>query len=110
MQSTYTATSSTGLSPTDPLLSLRAWPGETSKNENIPFLIARINAQRGSFRNVTESSLAQEIEAAETTALGEEDQESPTIDTPDGKPSTDNVYKARGEIARAIEWDYSAFK
>ena len=103
MQSIQTAAGSTELTSKEPLLSLRGWPGETSKNENIPFLIARINAQRGSFRNITESSLAQEIEAADTTLLEEEDEKSQVPDTPDGNSSTEDVFKARGEIIRAVE-------
>ena len=102
MQSTQTASGSMGISSGELLLSLRAWSGETLKDEDIPFLIARINAQRGSFRNITESSLEQEVEAADTSPPGEEDEKSPEPDTSDGKTSTEDVYKARGEIARMI--------
>ena len=89
----------------EPILSLRAWPGETSKSENIPFLISRINAQRGSFRNITETSLAQEAEAEAADAkfpVNGDDAQSPVPDSPDEKTLTEDIFKARGEILQAI--------
>ncbi|KAL8988107.1 MAG: hypothetical protein Q9177_002770, partial [Variospora cf. flavescens] len=50
----------------DPLLiSLRAWPSQDKPADSLPYLIARINEQKGSFRNVTEASLEEEIRAIE---------------------------------------------
>ena len=46
-------------------ISLRAWPSDDKTNESLPYLIARINDQRGSFRNITEASLEEEIRRAE---------------------------------------------
>lgn len=44
-------------------LSLRAWPSDDKTTESLPYLIARINEQRGSFRNITEASLEEDIRA-----------------------------------------------
>ncbi|KAL8883049.1 MAG: hypothetical protein Q9192_007472 [Flavoplaca navasiana] len=46
-------------------ISLRAWPSDDKTTESLPYLIARINDQRGSFRNITEASLEEEIRLAE---------------------------------------------
>lgn len=46
-------------------ISLRAWPSNDKTTESLPYLIARINDQRGSFRNITEASLEEEIRLAE---------------------------------------------
>ena len=53
----------------DYTLSLRAWPYQKPEWEDLPVLVARINAQKGSFRNFTERTLREEIaklEAGET--------------------------------------------
>lgn len=51
----------------DPLpISLKAWPAPDKTAESLPYLIAQINEQKGSFRNITEASLEEEVRAAET--------------------------------------------
>ncbi|KAI9844259.1 MAG: RNA polymerase II mediator complex subunit [Sclerophora amabilis] len=45
-------------------LSLRALPRDDSDTKSLPSLIARINRQRGAFRNVTESGLEGEIDSS----------------------------------------------
>lgn len=47
-------------------ISLRAWPSAETPQLSLPFLISRINEQRGSFRNVSESALEEEIRLAQT--------------------------------------------
>jgi len=53
---------STSATMTDNLmLSLHASPKSESDKHSLPFLISRINEQRGSFRNVNEESLQEEL-------------------------------------------------
>lgn len=53
-----TATSTQGLS-----VPLRAWPSSKPGQDSLPFLIARINRQKRSFRDMSEQSLEGEIQA-----------------------------------------------
>ena len=95
------------LTSEDPVLSLQAWPRESYKSENIPFLISRISAQRGSFRTITESSLAQEAEAIEANEGGTgDDEKSSALDSRDGKTSAEDIFKARGEIMQTIAYGH----
>lgn len=59
---------------TSPLsISLRAWPSTETPQLSLPSLISRINEQRGSFRNVSENALEEEIRAAQTWEGASED-------------------------------------
>lgn len=78
-------------------LSLRAWPPDDKTTESLPYLIARINEQRGSFRNITEASLEEEIRAAKA---GEE--EDPPADNDAFQDSQDDKTKGE-ELAVARE-------
>ncbi|KAL8669851.1 MAG: hypothetical protein Q9168_005580 [Polycauliona sp. 1 TL-2023] len=69
---------------------LRAWPSDDKTSESLPYLIARINEQRRSFRNVTEASLEEEIRAA-----GTDEDQNPSADEED--PSHDQDDKEKGE-------------
>lgn len=84
----------------DPLsLSLRAWPFSDKTKESLPYLIARINEQKGFFRNVTEASLEEEIRAAEA------DEAQPTDDAEEGqdaKSKEDELLKAREQIIQEV--------
>lgn len=42
-------------------LSLRAWPSPDTSKDELPTLISRINQQVGSFRNISESKLEEQI-------------------------------------------------
>ena len=85
-------------------LSLRAWPSKRHETESIPFLISRINEQRGGFRNVTEASLEDEIRAIET---GESSPQEEIFDTQgdasaDPKSQQEEIVAAREEIIKQI--------
>lgn len=86
-------------------ISLRAWPQQDKTKESLPYLIARINDQKGSFRSVTEASLEEEIRAAEAgearTVENAEDKEV-IEDGQDAKVKGDELSKAREEIIKQI--------
>ncbi|KAL8936024.1 MAG: hypothetical protein Q9216_005138 [Gyalolechia sp. 2 TL-2023] len=90
----------------DPLaISLRAWPPQDKTKESVPYLISRINEQRGSFRNITEASLEEEVRAAEagvedTVTHGEDKQN--TEDGQEAGAKGDELFKAREEIIKQI--------
>ncbi|KAL8866264.1 MAG: hypothetical protein Q9174_006400 [Haloplaca sp. 1 TL-2023] len=90
----------------DPLsISLRAWPPEDKTTESLPYLIARINEQKGSFRNVTEASLQEEIDAGadETEAADDDEEPSGTAeDAQDIKAKQDDLFKAREKMIKQI--------
>lgn len=58
---------STSSSVTESLsLPLRLWPNDDTKKQSLSSVIQRINEQKGSFRNVTEASLEEEIQALQS--------------------------------------------
>jgi len=93
---------------TEPVtISLHAWPKPGKEKDSIGYLIQRINAQKGSFRNVTEQSLEEDIrnEGQETAVLDSEDEEPGETeeDVEDLKSKRENLYKAKGEILQQVE-------
>ncbi|KAL8736141.1 MAG: hypothetical protein Q9181_002506 [Wetmoreana brouardii] len=92
-------------------VSLRAWPPEDKTTESLPYLIARINEQKGSFRNVTEASLEKEIRGAKPSESGDhgDTEISGTAeDDPDGKAQGDELALAREEIIKQVGEAYNA--
>ncbi|KAL8852990.1 MAG: hypothetical protein Q9221_002138 [Calogaya cf. arnoldii] len=77
-------------------ISLRAWPSDDKTTKSLPYLIARINEQRGSFRNITEASLEEEIQAAKA---GESEE-----------PQADNNSLADGEDEKAKGEEFALAK
>ena len=75
-------------------LPLRPLKEKTEKVDNLPLLIAQINAQRGSFRKVTEESLQAEIDAGGDLVQAEDVK---TADEED-QDSAENLFKSRAEI------------
>lgn len=81
-------------------LTLRAWPHtEESAQHSLSTLIRRINAQEGSFRNITEESLEEkirqagpDIEPGETTVANEGGEEE--------KSQREKVHEAKAEIIK----------
>lgn len=83
------------------------------EKESLQYLISRINDQKGSFRNVTEDSLEEDLRNTEEngkvddenigaeTKEEEEEEEDPT-DPHDPQYKRDAVYKAREEILKQI--------
>lgn len=90
-------------------VSLRAWPSDDKTTESLPFLISRINEQRGSFRNITEASLEEEIRASDAddskTLDGIEIDEE-ADDENNGKSNGEELTVAREEIIKQVGWAY----
>lgn len=55
--------STTATATRELLVPLRAWPSSKPGQDGLPFLIARINGQKRSFRDMSEQSLEEEIQA-----------------------------------------------
>ncbi|PGG99019.1 hypothetical protein AJ79_08718 [Helicocarpus griseus UAMH5409] len=79
-------------------LPLRAVGQKATEPDPLPIRIAQINAQRGSFRNVTEQSLQEEIDAQR--AAGVDAQEVAEAESEEVKPSDrlEQLFKSRAEI------------
>jgi mediator of RNA polymerase II transcription subunit 17 len=88
-------------------ISLRPAPKSTNSAIPLPLLISRINAERGSFRNLSEDSLRQEIAEAEAGGNKEEDESSSDgEDEEEEKEEPDRMKElltAREEILGQIE-------
>ncbi|KAL8902580.1 MAG: hypothetical protein Q9207_004581 [Kuettlingeria erythrocarpa] len=80
-------------------LSLRAWPSTDKTKESLPYLIARINEQKGSFRNVTEASLEEEIRVAEAGGAQVTDD---AEEGQDIKAKEEKLIKAREQIIQEV--------
>lgn len=88
-------------------LSLRVWPTKDAAAESLPFLISRINEQRGGFCNITEQSLEEEIRAQDA---GESTVDKTVLssakpieqDDKDLKSRKEEVIEARDEILKNI--------
>ncbi|KAI1772702.1 subunit 17 of mediator complex-domain-containing protein [Hypoxylon cercidicola] len=84
--------------------SLRPWPIGDKKPKNLGEFIARVNAERGGFRNVTEAQLREEIAAQEDGRVEIErssDEEEEEEETDADK--TKNIVEARDEVLRNLE-------
>ena len=82
-------------------------PASTDENQkSLSYLIARINEQKGSFRNVTEESLLEEIEGGpedEAIEIDEEDDDEEARDEfEDAKPKRERFTKARAEMLKQV--------
>lgn len=85
-------------------ISLQAFPTVDKEKESIKYLIARINQQKGSFRNVTEQSLEEEIQAEEAGKTETKDQDvlETVEEVEDVKTKQEEVTKAREDIIKQI--------
>lgn len=89
----------------DLLLSLKASPRSDPEKSSLPFLISRINEQRGSFRNVTEESLQEEIcglKAGQTQAAEESGDDE---EAHDDRPRREQLAVAREEMLRQVTYE-----
>ena len=90
--------------PDQLFLSLQAFPTVDKEKESLTYLISRINQQKGSFRNVTEQSLEEEIRAEEAGKSDTDNQD--VIETveelEDVKTTQEEVSKAREDIIKQI--------
>ena len=83
-------------------ISLRASPKVDANKESLPLLIARINEQRGSFREISEESLQAEIDSAENDQLDVVDHEVAEYDQ-DVKPRQEQLAQAREEMFAQVQ-------
>ena len=83
---------------------LQAFPTVDKDKESLKYLIARINQQKGSFRNVTEQSLEEEIQAEEAGKTETDDQDvlETVEEVEDAKTKQEEVIKAREDIIKQI--------
>jgi hypothetical protein len=80
-------------------ISLRAWPSKDDKAVPLSSLIERINNERGSFRDVTEEGLAEELKKDESGPdNSKDDDESEDEDVNEEPDRSKELMKARGEI------------
>lgn len=86
-------------------LSLRPAPIAATSSTPLPLLIARINAERGGFRNISEDSLRQEIAEAELGENEEEEESSSEDGEAEEEPDRmKELLTARDEILGQIEY------
>lgn len=85
-------------------LSLQAFPHPDKEIESLQYLIRRVNEQRGSFRNVSEQSLEEEIHNASTNEVEAilEDVKETVIAGEDVQTKREEVAKAKEDILRQI--------
>lgn len=85
-------------------LSLQAFPPVDKEKESLEYLIRRVNNQRGSFRNITEQSLEEEIRELDTGGENEEQEDVvATVEAgEDAKTKKEEVSKAREEILKHV--------
>ncbi|KHO00215.1 RNA polymerase II mediator complex component SRB4 [Metarhizium album ARSEF 1941] len=91
-------------SPDGPPLSLRPFPVADRAPKNLAEFIARVNAQPGGFRDVTEAKLQDEIKSGEVVSGGDSDQDEVDVSDPgrDEDPVKDAAV-VRMEVLRNIE-------
>ena len=85
-------------------LSLQALPSVNKGKKSLEYLIERINEQKGSFRNVTEESLEEEIQSLHNgEAETSEDEVFETVeDVEDLKSRREAITTAREEILKQV--------
>lgn len=85
-------------------ISLKAWPSTESHQTSLPFLISRINEQRGSFRKVSENVLEEEIRLVQSRE-GVFEEPSKAVEAPgaeDVKWRREIISESREEILKQV--------
>lgn len=85
-------------------LCLQAFPTVDKDKESLKYLISRINQQKGSFRNVTEQSLEEEIQAQEAGNIDTDDQQvvETVEEVEDVRTKQEELTKAREDMIKQI--------
>lgn len=87
-------------------ISLQPWSKPDKEKDSIGYLIQRINAQKGSFRNVSEQSLEEEIRLEKQRGEVKEDameiEEFVEEEVDGDKLRREALYKARAEIDQQL--------
>ena len=85
-------------------ISLRAWPSKDEKAVPLSSLISRINNERGSFREITEEDLTEELKKDEAGLdSSKDDDESEVEDVEEEPDRSKELMKVRGEILGQLE-------
>lgn len=87
---------------------LRAWPTSKPGQDSLPFLIGRINEQKRSFRNVSEQSLEEEVQALEG-GESQADKGEPLLkrvkeEPADSKTRKEEMLTARLEVLQQVSY------
>lgn len=94
--------------PTQFPVSLRSWPSnEADPNKALPFLIQRINSERGGFLNLDEDELREQIAKEEA---GGETADDSAVSPEDGEEKPDRMKElmaAREDMLAQIEYGSS---
>ena len=83
-------------------LPLRAWPPDAPGPESVSFLISQINAQRGSFRSITEESLAEEAQTLTQDELGHDNKMLESIEKSTSK--VDDIMAERQKLRELVAY------
>ena len=85
-------------------LSLQALPTVNKDKKSLEYLIERINEQKGSFRNVTEESLEEEIQTSHNgeAETSDDDVLETVDDVEDLKSKREAITTAREEILKQV--------
>jgi len=86
---------------------LRPWPEGSRKPKSLGEFIARVNAERGGFRNVTEDSLRKELEAQQNGVV-DSSEAAMSIDSESDvgeavQVKIEDIHAARAEVAKNAE-------
>lgn len=84
-------------------LSLRASPKTDPDKESLPYLISRINDQRGSFRSITEEGLEEEIRAGDNEILDFQGEAAAEDDVQDIKSRQEEIAEARQQMIAQVQ-------
>jgi hypothetical protein len=85
-------------------ISLRAWPSKDDKAVPLSSLISRISNERGSFREVTEEGLAEELKKDEAGIDSSKDYGGSEVEDIEEEPDRLNeLMIAQGEILGQLE-------
>lgn len=87
-----------------PPLSLRPFPVADQKPKNLAEFIARVNAQPGGFRAVTEAKLREELKNSESSdGAADEDEDMSSDAGPENEVAEKDPNVARMEVLKNIE-------
>jgi hypothetical protein len=94
----------TSTTPSELSVPIRAWPTSQPGQGNLQYLIARINDQKKSFRNVTEVELRQEIDTRGTTELPDGNEEGLSEEEAEPKSRKEVLFEARNQVIQAVAY------
>lgn len=85
------------------LIPLRAPAAKKRQTDALKFQIEQVNAQRGSFRNITEQSLEQEVQLHKDSDEGDAEGEEDDSDDEERETRLQKVWRTREEMIRQVE-------